>query len=297
MKKIIAVIVICVISLSLFSCGEKDFVNASYIVKLKSENGFIINLDTDEIRYFGGRGDDIVYPASTTKLLTSLAALGLMPPDELITPGDEVYLPLDGSSFAYIRPNHTLTLEMLVEGMIIPSGNDAAYAAAAGCGYILLEDSSADYTDAVAAFVKYMNSYAENLGCTNTNFTSPDGFAGSEHYSTLHDMALISKAAAENEIITEYAKLLSDDVTYASGHINTWVNTNKMLDPDSKYYCKDVVGLKTGSLEDSFSLVVLYNDGELRLIIGLFGAKKDSDRYTDALNIIEAEKEVFRTNK
>ncbi|MGN1408683.1 MAG: hypothetical protein ACI4XJ_00755, partial [Eubacteriales bacterium] len=170
-------------------------------------------------------------------------------------------------------------------------------AAAAGCGYVLLDDSSADYTDAVAAFVEYMNSYAKNLGCTNTNFTTPDGFAGNEHYSTLHDMALISKAAAENEIITEYAKLLSDDVTYASGHVNTWVNTNKMLDPDSKYYCKDVVGLKTGSLEDSFSLVVFYDDGELRLIIGLFGAKKDSDRYTDALNIIDAEKEVFRTNK
>ncbi|MGN1410037.1 MAG: D-alanyl-D-alanine carboxypeptidase, partial [Eubacteriales bacterium] len=88
MKKIISVIVSCVISLSLFSCGEEDFVSASYKVTLKSENGFIINLDTDEIRYFGGIGDDIVYPASTTKLLTSLAALDVMPPDELITPGD-----------------------------------------------------------------------------------------------------------------------------------------------------------------------------------------------------------------
>ena len=106
-------------------------------------------------------------------------------------------------------------------------------------------------------------------------------------------MLLISKAAAENEIITKYSAMPYDYVVYASGHTNTWTNTNKLLDENSKYYCKGVVGLKTGSLEDNYSLIVLYDDGETRFVIGLFGEKTDDDRYTDALNLIQCVKDNY----
>lgn len=294
MKKLIGAFIALVLFLAfiLSSCGNEDFYDVTYKVRLHTDSGFIYFPDRDTAHYFANE-DTRVYPASTTKLLTILAALDIMPLDELIEPGDEVYLPETGSSSAYIRPNHTLTVEMLAEGMLLPSGNDAAYALSAACGYVLLDDSEAEYTDAVERFTEYMNEYAEKLGCTGTNFTKPDGFAGREHYSTLHDMLLISKAAAENEIITKYAALPYDNVVYASGHTNTWTNTNKLLDENSKYYCKGVVGLKTGSLDNSYSLIVLYDDGETRFIVGLFGEKTDDDRYADALNLIQCIKDNY----
>ena len=82
--------------------------------------------------------------------------------------------------------------------------------------------------------------------------------------------------------------MVSDDVIYASGHINTWKNTNDMLNNDSKYYCDFVVGLKTGSLSKNYSLVTLYDDGVHHYLIGVFGAKRESGRYNDTKKLISA---------
>ena len=62
---------------------------------------------------------------------------------------------------------------MLVEGMLLPSGNDAAYALSAACGYVLLDDSEAKYTDAVEKFTDYMNEYAEKFRSKGTHLTTP----------------------------------------------------------------------------------------------------------------------------
>ncbi len=279
--------------LSMSSCKrDYDFVSATYTVSLFCENAFVYRFDDGSTRYFvKSETDDVVYPASTTKLLTALTALSILDADTLITPGQEVYEVESGSTSAFIRPHHTLTLEMLIEGMLLPSGNDAAYAIAAACGYEIV-GAGATYTEAVQAFVTAMNEYAYSLGCRHSVFTTPDGFANNEHYSTVSDMLLICRAAAENEIILRYSALPSDSVLYASGHTNTWVNTNEMLQEDSPYYEPAVIGLKTGSLEDNYSLVILYDDGETKLLIGVFGAETASDRYKDARTLIEAEKLV-----
>ncbi len=286
MKKLSIASVLILLSVLLLytsACSENNF---DYTDKINSEAGFIYCFENDTTEYIGNENER-VYPASITKLLTALTALNCMSPDELITPGDEVYLTESGSSSAYIRPNHTLTLRMLIEGMIIPSGNDAAYAVSAACGYTLTDKAGASYTDAVDCFVSYMNQYACDLGCTGTHFTTPDGYAGKEHYSTLHDMVLIARAACENNIISEYARMSSDNVVYASGHTNTWVNTNKLLDADSGYFREGVIGLKTGSLDENYSIIVLFDNGDKRFIIGLFGAESDNDRYKDAVTVID----------
>lgn len=243
--------------------------------------------DGTVITLYSADSSNRVYPASLTKLCTILYALTIMQPEQLIEPGDEVYMPPEGSSFAYIRPGHKLTLEMLIEGMLLPSGNDAAYAVAAHGGYILRNDDSITPEEAVRAFVDGMNDYAKKLGCTDTNFTTPDGFAGEEHYSTTGDMAIIAKAAADNELIMKYAGMYTDDVVYASGHTNTWTNTNAFLDPGSEYYDEHIVGLKTGSLEGSYSMITVYEDGGKRLIIGVFGSPTKDGRYKDTVSLIK----------
>lgn len=255
-------------------------------ISISSGQAFIYDVKNEEFIYKKGE-DKIIYPASTTKLLTVLYALTLLSPDEVVTPGNELELVAPDSSIAYIKSHHSLTVEMLIEGMLLPSGNDAAYALAAAAGKVLSLDDNIDGKSAVSLFIDGMNEYSSNIGLCGSSFTSPDGYYEPDHYTTLEDIALISIIASQNNIISKYAKLSSDAVTYESGHTNTWVNTNLMLDSESPYYSPYVTGLKTGSAgSGNYSLILTVDIDECEYIIGIFSSKEKNDRYTDALTII-----------
>ena len=254
-------------------------------VSVSAPHVFVYDCNRGEIVYRKGH-DRILYPASTTKLLTILCALEHLSPSDVITPGEELSLVGEGSSIAYINKNHKLTVEMLIEGMLLPSGNDAAYVLAAAAGN-RMSDGEATGAEAVEVFMAGMAEYGRTLGLNGTHFTTPDGLAGTDHYSTLEDMLLISRAAADNEIICRYAGLYQDDVTYASGHKNTWTNTNVMLDPKSSYYRPSVTGLKTGSLDANYCLITTAEQGGERYIIGVFGAATKTARFADTATIID----------
>ena len=247
---------------------------------------FVFDMKTGEIIYTKGK-ESVLYPASTTKLLTALAAMSVLDLSEVVTPTDELELLSENSSIAYVKKHHSLTVEMLIEGMMLPSGNDAAYALAAAAGRRIADDDTISGKEATERFVKYMNEYAKELGMIGSSFTVPDGFAGKETYSTVEDMLILAKAAAENEIIAKYAAMAEDSVVYASGHLNTWKNTNELLDEESKYYSPYAVGLKTGTSELGKSLIVRVSDGDRDYLIGIFSASTDSKRYDSALKIID----------
>ena len=228
----------------------------------------------------------IVYPASTTKLLTALYALTLLSPDELITPGDELSQVGEGSSIAYVKSHHTLTVEMLIEGMMIPSGNDAAYAIAAAAGKKL--DPSLSGKEAVERFMEGLSEYAESLGLLSTHFTVPDGLAEEEHYTSIEDLAIIARHAFENELIRTYGGIAQADVTYASGHTNTWVNTNLLLIEDSGYYDPRVKSGKTGSIEGSYNVIFLAEEDGKEYIIGIFGSESKTARFADGITAMNA---------
>lgn len=263
-------------------------------IEILSGQAFVYDANKNEFLLLKG-SSYLLYPASTTKLLSILYALELLGPDEIITPGNELELVGEGSSLAYIRPHHRLSVEMLVEGMLLPSGNDAAYvmAAAAGARLAALSPdgggSAADGKSAVSLFLRGMNDYALSLGLCGSSFISPDGYYNENHYTTIEDIALVAKMASQNEIIMKYAGMNYDNVTYASGHTNQWKNTNLMLDPSSDYYSPYVSGLKTGSAgAGNYSLICTVDfEGEAgRYIIGIFSSLDKDDRYRDASAII-----------
>ena len=284
MKRILPLLLAVLLILSFVGC--RGALSSSSLT-LEHPNGaayFVCHLDTGDTEYAGE--DEIIYPASITKLLTALTALDILAPDTLITPGEEVSLIPERSTIAYVRPQHTLTLEMLIEGMLLPSGGDAAYAIAAACGKVLA-DEDIPYTEAIARFVEAMNDKAAALGCTDSHFTVPDGYAENENHTNVRDLALIARAATESPLITAYAGLASDDVIYESGHTNTWVNTNQMLDPASPYYDPAVRGLKTGSLDNNYSLIILADVDGSPVLIGVFGSRTDAGRYMDAAALLD----------
>lgn len=257
-------------------------------VDISSEQAFIYELDSDSFIYLKGEGL-VVYPASTLKLLTALYALSLMPADTLITAGDEIEMIAKDSSVAYIKKGHVLTLEMLIQGMMIPSGNDAAYVVAAAVGRLILGDEAAKAKDAVRVFVDGMNTYAVNLGTCGSHFVSPDGYELESNYSTVEDMTIISKCAYENDIIMKYANMPFAEVVYASGQTNIWTNTNQMLIPESKYYNEDISGLKTGSLgKGNYNLICTLEHNGKKYIIGVFAAKSADTRFEDMQTLIDS---------
>ncbi|MGM9681194.1 MAG: D-alanyl-D-alanine carboxypeptidase family protein [Eubacteriales bacterium] len=256
------------------------------VFDLSCPQAFVYDMNEGVILYAKGV-DRIVYPASTTKLLTILYALTVLSPDELVTPGDEVKLIAADSSVAYVKSYHTLTVEMLVEGMLLPSGNDAAYALAGAAGRKVAGDPDLDGESAVKVFMKGMNDYARKIGCVGTSFTCPDGYYDKNHYTTLEDLILISRLAAENEIICKYAALPYDEVTYASGHTNSWTNTNLMLDENSEYYSPYVTGLKTGSANSGYHFICTAEKDGQQYLIGVFGESDKNARFAETLTILD----------
>ncbi len=241
----------------------------------------VYDLGAGKLLYSSNNMQDKLYPASTTKLLTALTALEYVDADEVFTVGDEVSLIGKGSSVAYVKATYRLSAGMLIQGMIIPSGNDAAYALAAGVGR-KLGGKELSAREAVDLFVEKMNEHAEKLGLYNTHFTSPDGYHDDEHYTTLADMLGLAIKATQNDTIMKYCGLESAYAVYASGQSITWRNTNRLLDTSSEYYYEGVRGLKTGSTDEAgCCLITLYDDGEQRLLILTFDSPDNAKRYSD----------------
>jgi D-alanyl-D-alanine carboxypeptidase (penicillin-binding protein 5/6) len=171
--------------------------------------------------------------------------------------------------------------------MLLPSGNDAAYTLAAAAGHRISHDRISN-REAVDVFMRYMNEYATTLGLAGSHFTTPDGLAGENHYTTIEDMILVAKAAMENRIIRRYAALQKDTITFEDGYTTTWVNTNALLHPDSPFYRASVTGLKTGSLDNNYCVIVTVEQNGQRYIVGIFGAEDSNTRFVDAAAIIDA---------
>ena len=230
-----------------------------------------------------------LYPASITKLFSCYVALQYLQPDELLTAGSELELVQEGSSMAYIYKKQQVTVEMAVEGMMLPSGNDAAMILAAAAGRRIAGDESLAPEAAVAEFVDEMNRQAESLGFEQSHFASPDGYHMGAHYTCVNDMARIAKLALENKTLRKYMGLFEDSVIYASGQSNHWENTNLFLDPEDGFYHPAAIGMKTGRTRQAgYCLMSAFRVGKRTLVIGMFGYDDEYARFRDTLKILYA---------
>jgi D-alanyl-D-alanine carboxypeptidase len=164
--------------------------------------------------------------ASTTKLLTALVALESGHGMEEVVTIDGQWAGAEGSSI-YLRAGEQVTLETLLYGLLLCSGNDAAIAVA---GY---------FGGSVEQFVAQMNDKAEALGMSDSHFSNPNGLDQEGHYASAYDMALLARACLQNEALAKIAATRS--ITMGG---RTFVNHNKLL-----WRYPGCVGLKTGYTE------------------------------------------------
>lgn len=256
---------------------------------LSAQQYFVYDCDTDTFLVLSGKEDDQVEPASITKIFTAYVAMQYLEPTEEIKITDALDLVAAGSSTARLDWGDVLTAEMLIEAMLLPSGNDAAYALAVAIGREIDEKPRENASVAAQTFMKEMNRQAKELGMTGTNFVNPDGIHRTNHYSTLKDLAIMGELALENETIMKYASTCEDKVTLSSGEVLEWENTNALIHPESEYYCPYAVGLKTGQTPYAGSCLLSAFQYEGReLIIGVFGCAETNDRFVDTLQLFNA---------
>lgn len=154
---------------------------------LEAETAVLIEQHSGKILYDLNSGQRM-QPASITKVMTLLLALEHGDLTDIIVVGDEINQIPGDSSKVPILEGEQLTLEQLLYGLMIKSGNDAAMTI------------GTHISGSVEAFVELMNKRARELGCTGTNFTNPHGYEDPNHYSTAMDMAIIARAGMQHEI-------------------------------------------------------------------------------------------------
>lgn len=232
-----------------------------------------------------------VAPASLTKLMTASVALKYVNKDKVFTVGSEQWLVQPYSSLCYLQIGNMLTLEDLITGMLMASGNDAAYTIAVSVARELKPDIYMTDDEAVKYFCELMNNFAYNLGMTQSNFVNPDGWDNDEQYTTVADLIKISEYALYVPEIREITSTFQKNVTIYSGENFTWTNSNRLLDPYSDYYCENAVGMKTGTTANAGNnLIAVFQKNERNYISIVTGCQSDTDRYELTLKLLSLAK-------
>ncbi len=250
-------------------------------IDLNAEAAILFDAETKKVLYYKNPVQ-AMFPASTAKLLTSLVALKMCTESEQVSIGDEITMIASDSTRANIREGEILTIRNLLEGMLLPSGNDAAYAIAAYVGRKSLDNPKASKEAAIAEFVRLMNEEAKNLGVKNSCFKTPDGYDAIGQYTTAYDMGLIGMEAAENDIILEITGKKSSRNIFVSGRDVTWYNTNQLL----KTYSK-TTGLKTGTSTMAGGCLVAAAESNGRKVVCVVMKSKYGGRWEDALDLLK----------
>lgn len=250
---------------------------------------FVYDAAASEMVYCSTELTDRLYPASITKVYAAWVALMYLEPDTVVTAGAELALAPSDSSRAYINKGSRLTVAMLVEAMLLPSGSDASYVLAAAAGRAIANDETLDGESAVELFVSEMNREAQRLGLQNSHFVNPDGYQNEDHYMCPGDVAVVAALALENEVIARYASLQQDSVQFESGEHITWYNNNQLITPTSPYYSEAAIGMKTGYTgEAGHCLLAAFREGEKTIIVGIFGSAERYPRYRTAIDLFQA---------
>ena len=224
--------------------------------------------------------DARIEPASLTKLMTAYITFsklkeGTLKPDQVVPVSTKAWR-MEGSRM-FIEPNKPVSVDELIRGVIVQSGNDACVA---------LAETIAGSEEAFAAL---MNREAQRLGMTNTHFTNSTGLPDPQLYTSARDLALLASAIIRD--FPEYYSLYSlKEYTYNG---IKQPNRNRLL-----YMDPSVDGMKTGHTSSAgYCLVSTARRGERRLISVVLGAASDTVRAQESLKLLNFGYQFFETVK
>jgi serine-type D-Ala-D-Ala carboxypeptidase (penicillin-binding protein 5/6) len=238
-----------------------------------SKSAILMEKDTGEILY-NKNADERLPPASMTKIMTLILIMEALEKGQ-ITLNEKVrvseHAASMGGSQIFLEAGEEMTVEDLLKGIAIASGNDASVALAE------------KIAGSEKAFVIKMNEKVKSIGLKNTHFVNSTGLPAENHYSTAHDMAVMAKELLKYEDITKYTSIYEDYLRKGTEDEFWLVNTNKLV----RFY-DGVDGLKTGyTSEAKYCLTATAKRGDMRVIAVAMGADTTKKRNADVSAMLD----------
>lgn len=266
MKKLIKSLFVFILGTAVLFCAAPGaYAEQEYEPNVSAAGAVLINADTGTVVYEHNAYEQRAM-ASTTKIMTALLTAEAGNLDERFT-ADSYAIKTEGTSMG-LREGDIVTRRSLLYGMLLPSGNDAANAAAVSVG------------GSMGEFVKLMNKKAEELGLKDTHFANPSGLDAQGHYTTAYDLAMLTRAALQNPIFAEICSCASARVEFGNPpYMRTLSNSNKML-----WQYEGCIGVKTGFTDNARRCLVsaAKKNGVTLIAVTL----SDADDWADHTNML-----------
>lgn len=244
----------------------------------------VYDMDQGKYLYYEG-GDQQPTVASLAKLFTIDYALGKVDLDDPVEVKQEVLnLVPEGSSLADLHPGE-YTVKEIIQAMLVPSGNDAAYALAYEIGKQDLGEghSAKEY---IAYFMTGLDEYLEKEGYSKTELYDDPSGASLQAGSHLDDINRVALKLLKYDFVRECIGKPTFSIQTPQGRIS-WENTNKFLSKKSPYYNAGIKGMKTGTLGGSYSILALYEKNGKEYLITCLAALSDAGRYKAVQSAID----------
>lgn len=241
--------------------GPVPYLKFPYYPEVTAEGIYLVDLPSFTPVF--SRNENLkLLPASTTKILTALVALDIYKPDQIIAVKRTIS---DGQVMGLVV-GEKITVENILYGTLVHSGNDAAYVLADNYGY--------------DKFIDLMNKKAQLLGMKNSFFSNPNGLDSGTQHSTAFDLSLAARELLKNPYLSKIVstkEITISDVDFKYFH--KLDNVNKLLGE-----IQGLGGLKTGYTENAGeNLVSFYKKNGHQFVIVIL---KSLDRFNDTRNII-----------
>jgi serine-type D-Ala-D-Ala carboxypeptidase (penicillin-binding protein 5/6) len=242
----------------------------------------LIERDTGKVLY-EKNSDEPLPPASMTKVMTMLLIMealdeGKISLDEKVRASE--YAASMGGSQIFLEPGEEMTVDEMLKGIAIGSGNDASVA------------MGERIAGSEEAFVEMMNQKAKELGLKNTVFKNTTGLPVEDHYSSAYDMAIMAKELLKYEDITKYTGTYEAYLRENTDKKFWLVNTNKLV----RFY-KGVDGLKTGfTREAMYCLTATAEKDGMRVIAVVFGAPTPKERNAQVTKMLDYAFSQYKTH-
>lgn len=265
MKKICLFFILFLIPISVFAEELNLAENAKSAILIESSTGEVL---------YKKNANERLAPASMTKIMSLILIMeniesGRLKWNDVIVVSKNAASM--GGSQIFLEPNEMMSVEDLVKGICIASGNDATVA---------LAEKIAGTED---AFVKLMNQKVKELGLKDTNFVNSTGLDAENHYSTAYDMAMMARELIKHEKILEFSSIYEDYLRKNTDNSFWLVNTNKLV----RFYSY-IDGLKTGYTSGAgYCLTATGKKNGMRLITVVMNEDNTDNRSKDTISMMD----------
>ena len=243
-------------------------------ITVGAESAIVMEVNTGTILY-EKNSHTKRYPASITKIMTTMLALENCELDETVTDSEDAVYKTEGSGI-YRNVGEQMSLEDTLYAVMLESANECAYATAEHV-------TGGDYD----AFIQMMNDRATELGCQDTNFTNPHGLPDEQHVTSAYDMALISAAAIKDDMFRTLVSTVRYDLPATNKSLPlAMFNHHKMISNNltAEYLYDYAIGGKTGFTQAARSTLVTYAEKDGMLLVCVV-MKCEGTHFTDTINL------------